>query len=93
MKINFKFTQWEVIEIAEELNEAFLLWLKENPNPSSSEVYDWIDTNDGQVFREDLCDTYEPIIIEENQNNPTVEVFDENGNMIWDNLNQFNIEG
>lgn len=34
---------------------------------------------------ETLYDTSEEITLEENQNNSTVEMFDENGNMLWNN--------
>ena len=40
---------------------------------------------------ETLYDTSEEITLEENQNNPTVEMFDENGNMIWNNKTGYEI--
>jgi hypothetical protein len=44
-----------------------------------------IESNTSSIAWEENMDTQEPMSVEENGGEPTEELFDENGNCIWDN--------
>jgi len=44
--------------------------------------------NTGSIGWEELMDAQEPMTLEENDNQPTEEIFDDEGNCIWDNTKE-----
>ena len=74
MFIDYKTTVWERFEIEDEHKESLLKFLKENPETSAMEIYDWYCENGGDARWETLQDTSEEISIVENGGSSTIEI-------------------
>ena len=89
--MQFKFTRWEETYIPDILIPEFKSWLMDNPKADASDVSDWLESNDeiNCVEFNDVDETYLALVPADNDNQNTVELYDENGNLIWDNVTQF----
>ena len=72
--IDTKITIWERFSIGDEHKEALDLFLKENPDATYLELYDWAADNDGDPTTEILDGTEELMSKEENGGFPTLEI-------------------
>ena len=70
---------------AETEEQAQELFIKACKDGDESE-YDEIELD----YSEPIFETYSPISIEDNEGNSTIEIIDENGNLIWKNTNEIN---
>lgn len=88
MYIDYKITVWERFEIEDENKELLLAFLKENPNATGTDIYDWYCDNGGDPHVETIEGTSEEMTVEQNGGSSTLEIVSEtfNGNeMIYQN--------
>jgi hypothetical protein len=85
MQIDFKITTWERITIPQELEQEVL---KAIQNEEISSADDLIEMFGDECFNEGiLSDVNQQMSIEENDYNATIEVINDKGNTIFDNVN------
>ena len=72
--IDAKITIWERFTIGDEHKEALKLFLKENPDATYLELYEWAADNDGDPETEYLEGTDEPMTTAENGGFSTLEI-------------------
>jgi hypothetical protein len=75
--LDTKVTSWYRTEFEIEANSL------EEAKLKAIEFHD--ESNTSSIAWEENMDTQEPMSVEENGGEPTEELFDENGNCIWDN--------
>jgi hypothetical protein len=82
MFIDYKTNVWERFEIEDEHKESLLKFLKENPETSAMEIYDWYCENGGDPRCEAIQGTSVEMFPEENNGCSTLEIVSEtlNGN-------------
>ena len=85
MLIDFKTTVWERFEIEDENKELLLAFLKENPEASPSDIYDWYCGNGGDPQAETIEGSYEEMTPEENGGCYTIQILLDDGEMIYQN--------
>lgn len=79
--VDFKITTWERIELKDSQVEQVEKLIKEGKVSSASDMWSYF--NEISCFK--LSEVDEPMTVEENQGNPTVELFDADGNTVCDN--------
>ena len=85
MQIDFKITTWERITIPQELEQEVL---KAIQNEEITNADDLIEMFGDECFNEGiLSDVSQQMTIEENDHNATIEVINDKGNTIFDNVN------
>ena len=85
MQIDFKITTWERITIPQELEQEVI---KAIQNEEISSADDLIEMFGDECFNEGiLSDVSQQMSIEENDHNATIEVINDKGNTIFDNVN------
>ena len=85
MQVDFKITTWERITVPQELQEAVI---KAIANESITNADDLIEMFGDDCFYEGiLTDVSQQMSIDENDGNATIEVLDDKGNTIFDNVN------
>lgn len=85
MQVDFKITTWERITVPQELQEAVI---KAIANESITNADDLIEMFGDDCFYEGiLTDVSQEMSIDENDGNATIEVLDDKGNTIFDNVN------
>jgi hypothetical protein len=88
MKIDYKITTWERFEIEDEHKGALLAFLKENPQATGIDIYNWYCDIGGDPYVEAMSDTEHHVRPEENGGFATLEVFDNpNDDAIFSNGN------
>jgi hypothetical protein len=85
MQIDFKITTWERISVPQELQEAVT---KAIANEEITCADDLIEMFGDDCFNEGiLSDVSQQMTIEENDHNATIEVINDKGDTIFDNVN------
>ena len=85
MQIDFKITTWERISVPQELQEAVT---KAIANEEITCADDLIEMFGDDCFNEGiLSDVSQQMTIEENDHNATIEVLNDKGDTIFDNVN------
>jgi hypothetical protein len=85
MQIDFKITAWERITIPQELEKEVI---KAIQNEEITNADDLIEMFGDDCFHEGiLTDVNQQMSIEENDHNATIEVINDKGNTIFDNVN------
>ena len=85
MQIDFKITTWERITIPQELG---LKVIKAIQNEEITSADDLIEMFGDDCFNEGiLSDVSQQMTIEENDDNATIEIINDKGNTIFDNVN------
>ena len=85
MQIDFKITTWERITIPQELEQEVI---KAIQNEEISSADDLIEMFGDECFNEGiLSDVSQQMSIEENDHNATIEIINDKGNTIFDNVN------
>ena len=85
MQVDFKITTWERITVPQELQEAVI---KAIANESITNADDLIEMFGDDCFYEGIItDVSQQMSIDENDGNATIEVLDDKGNTIFDNVN------
>jgi hypothetical protein len=85
MQIDFKITTWERISVPQELQEAVT---KAIANEEITCADDLIEMFGDDCFNEGiLSDVSQQMTIEENDDNATIEVINDKGDTIFDNVN------
>lgn len=85
MQIDFKITTWERISVPQELQEAVT---KAIANEEITCADDLIEMFGDECFNEGiLSDVSQQMTIEENDYNATIEVINDKGDTIFDNVN------
>jgi hypothetical protein len=85
MFIDYKTTVWERFEIEDENKELLLAFLKENPNASASDIYDWYCENGGDPHCETIEGTSEEMTVEQNSGYSTIGILLSDGEMLFQN--------
>ena len=87
MFIDYKTTVWERFEIDDQDKDLLLEFLKENPEASAMDIYDWYCTNIGGALHCEILEgTSEEMSVEENGGSSTLEILSSDGNeMIYQN--------
>ena len=85
MQIDFKITTWERITIPKELEQEVI---KAIQNEEITNADDLFELFGDECFNEGiLTDVSQQMTIEENDNNATIEIINDKGNIIFDNVN------
>jgi len=85
MQIDFKITTWERITIPQELEQEVI---KAIQNEEITSADDLIEMFGDECFNEGiLSDVSQQMSIEENDHNATIEIINDKGNTIFDNVN------
>ena len=85
MQIDFKITTWERITIPQELG---LKVIKAIQNEEITSADDLIEMFGDDCFNEGiLSDVSQQMTIEENDDNATIEIINDKGNTVFDNVN------
>jgi len=89
MYANFKVTCWEKVQISDIADgEKLLDLILEDKITSSNDIYDHLpNINLSYEFQ---VETEEQMTIEENDGQSTMEVYNDDGTLIYDNINGFN---
>ena len=75
MFIDYKTTVWERFEIDDQDKDLLLEFLKENPEASAMDIYDWYSTNiGGDPYCQCLDETTNEMSVGENGGNSTLEI-------------------
>lgn len=74
MFIDYKTTVWERFEIEDENKDLLLEFLKENPEASAMDIWNWYADNGGDPYCETIEGTSEEISIVENGGSSTIEI-------------------
>ena len=82
MFIDFKTTVWERLEMEEEKKDSLLEFLKENPNATATDIYDWYSENGGDPYAIPIEGTSHDMLPEENSGYSTLEILSSDGNEI-----------
>lgn len=85
MYIDFKETVWYRLRIPKSKEKEILNLLKKETLYSSNGVIDQLDQD---PVGEYLLDTNDYLMPEDNDNCPTIEVYKEDGELIWQNSNE-----
>jgi hypothetical protein len=87
MFIDYKTTVWERFEIDDQDKDLLLEFLKENPEASAMDIYDWYVINiGGDPHCETIEGTSEEMSVEENGGSSTLEILSSDGSeMIYQN--------
>ena len=82
MFIDYKTTVWERFEIEDEHKESLLEFLKENPEASAMDIWNWYSDNGGDPHCETIEGTSVEMSPEENNGYSTLQIVSEtlNGN-------------
>lgn len=83
MYIDFKITTWERIHIPSEYSKKALKLLKDKTIECSSDLYNEFDGD--KLTLEELHDVEEQMTVSENDGCSTIEMFDDEGNSIFEN--------
>ena len=83
MQVDFKISVWERVEVPEEKKEMVLKALKNGEVSTANELLELID--DATYFGK-MDDTEEDLTPADNNDNPTIDVLNENGETIWQNV-------
>ncbi len=85
MQIDFKITTWERITISKELEQEVI---KAIQNGEITDADDLFELFGDECFNEGiLSDVSQQMTIEENDNNATIEIINDKGDTIFDNVN------
>ena len=85
MQVDFKITTWERITIPQELG---LKVIKAIQNEEITSADDLIEMFGDDCFNEGiLSDVSQQMTIEENDHNATIEIINDKGNTVFDNVN------
>jgi len=85
MQIDFKITTWERISVPQELQEAVTKAIASEEITCADDLFEMFGDD---CFNEGIIDdTSEQMTIEENDDNPTIEVLNDKGDTIFDNVN------
>ena len=85
MQVDFKITTWERITIPQELG---LKVIKAIQNEEITSADDLIEMFGDDCFNEGiLSDVSQQMTIEENDDNATIEIINDKGNTVFDNVN------
>lgn len=82
MKVAFKITIWEEVEIPENLEDKVLIDLKNKEIKSADDLCNKYSELSSDV----ILDTSTQMTVKENKGSHTIEVLDENGKSMWNNL-------
>jgi hypothetical protein len=74
MFIDYKTTVWERFEIEDEHKDSLLEFLKENPEASAMDIWNWYSDNGGDPHCETIEGTSEEMSVEENGGSSTLEI-------------------
>ena len=74
MFIDYKTTVWERFEIEDEHKDSLLEFLKESPEASAMDIWNWYADNGGDPHCETLEGTSAEMSPEENDGCPTIEI-------------------
>ena len=85
MQIDFKITTWERITIPQELQEQVIKGILNEEITCSDDLYEMF--SDECFYEGILSDVSQQMTIEENDHNATIEVLDDKGDTICDNVN------
>jgi hypothetical protein len=85
MQIDFKITTWERITISKESEQEVIKAIK---NGEITDADDLFELFGDECFNEGiLSDVSQQMTIEENDNNATIEIINDKGDTIFDNVN------
>ena len=88
MNIDFKLTAWGRVEIPEEFKNEVLKFLNKNPSCTSDDFYN--EFGNHGIDWEVMDETTEDIPLEKNNGHSTIEVYNEDGDIIFENGNTNN---
>ena len=74
MFIDYKTTVWERFEIEDEHKESLLKFLKESPEASAMDIWNWYSDNGGDPYTETMEGTSEEMSVENNGGCSTIEI-------------------
>jgi hypothetical protein len=74
MFIDYKTTVWERFEIEDENKDLLLEFLKENPEASAMDIWNWYSDNGGDPHCETIEGTSVEMSVEENGGSSTIEI-------------------
>jgi hypothetical protein len=84
MKIDYKITTWESFEIDDEFKDDLLQFLKESPEPTAMEIFDWAVGMGIDPYVSQIVGSDSEMTPAENNNQSTVEVYD-GEQLVFDN--------
>jgi hypothetical protein len=85
MQIDFKITTWERITIPQELEQEVIKAIQNEEITSADDLFEMFGDD---CFHEGiLTDVNQQMSIEENDYNATIEIINDKGNTIFDNVN------
>ena len=85
MQIDFKITTWERITVPKELEEKVIKAIQNEEITNSEDLFEMFD--DECFYEGILSDVTQQMSIEENDNNATIEILNDKGDTIFDNVN------
>jgi hypothetical protein len=88
MFIDYKTTVWERFEIEEKKKDSLLAFLKENPEASAMDIYDWYCENGGDPYVIPIEGTSHQMSPEDNGGSSTLEIvsgFSDDGEILFQN--------
>jgi len=85
MEFEFKVTTWERVNVSPENEEKVLQAIKDGKITSSQEVFDLLETSDIELTCNTIDETEEQMSPNENDGQNTIEVRNDDGNVIWGN--------
>lgn len=89
MRVDFKIKGWEQMDhIPEKFKDKILEEFKSGRLESSNDLFQFIEQNldpDAAEYGGVLAETEEQMTVEENEGFSTIEIYDENENLIWAN--------
>ena len=90
MEIQYKVTTWCKIKFNGNVNPLDIVEKFEDGYLPLEVGYDGVVPNLENAEWEPINDTEDYFPVEKNQGSPTIELRDDNGQIIWDNVNKFN---
>jgi len=85
MEFEFKVTTWERVNVSPENEEKVLQAIKDGKITSSQGVFDLLETSDIELTCNTIDETEEQMSPNENDGQNTIEVRNDDGNVIWGN--------
>ena len=76
MKVDFKVTTWERVEVPEEHKESVLEAIKSGEISTAQDIFNFLVDDDGGLSCHKLDETDEQMTVDENGGNSTIEVLD-----------------
>jgi hypothetical protein len=85
MEFEFKITTWERVNVSPKDEEKVLQAIKDGKITSSQDIFDLLETSDIELTCNTIDETEEQMSPEENDGQNTIEVRNDDGDVIWGN--------